>query len=733
VARSLIAELRRRNVVRVAIAYLALGWVVVQVSQVVVPMLRLPEWTTTLLVWIGVVGLPFALAFAWIFELTPEGLRRESEVEHTDAAGAHRSRRLDLLIVALLVLAIGLFAFDRFVPKGERAAAPGTDAAEVGAPAAATPVAAATRKSIAVLPLVNMSDDKDNEFFGDGLAEELLNLLAQVPELRVAARTSSFHFKGKTPTIQEVAAALQVDTVLEGSVRRSGDTIRVVVQLISAQDGTHLWSEKYDRPLTEIFAVQDEIAGQIVTALLPQLGAGGAGLARRDTGRITPALYERFLRARHRLYDGTPAAVAFAHQELVAITSAAPDYAPGWAWLARSWLARCECRGGDVADDVARARAKEAVDTALGLDPREALAVLALGDLNANRGQLEEALREYDRAILLDPALVDAHIGRQWILALTGRPEEAIRSLETARAIDPLHPSVLYDLAHLLNLQGHKREAFATLETLYGISTSNARELELHLYSDNNEDARLIYLADLVVREGGDELPADRLGVTYLFAGFPDHPAVLASSYAPVALAMAGRREEALKRLPAEPKDAGELAKVTYTRLVLGDRDVLRDLLWQRWSALEPEARDEKFGATNRAVLATLLRQAGRTADAEPVAASLERSIAGMSPLHSVNIGLLKARLHVARGETEAAIAAYQALAAQGWSGLRIAEAVDLPLGDLDEDPRMQAIARQMKARIAAQKAELDRMRKSGMDAAAARREYVARLPVDPD
>ena len=726
-ARSLIAELKRRNVVRVGIAYLALGWVVVQISQTVVPLLRLPEWTTTLLIWIGVVGLPFALAFAWIFELTPEGLRRESEVENAATVGPHRSRRLDLLIVGLLVLAIGLFAFDRFVPGGERVAATGTNAADTNAPAAAVP-----RKSIAVLPLVNMSDDKDNEFFGDGLAEELLNLLAQVPELRVAARTSSFHFKGKTPTIQEVAAALQVDTVLEGSVRRSGDTIRVVVQLISAQDGTHLWSEKYDRPLTEIFAVQDEIAGQIVKALLPQLGAGKATFASRDTGRITPALYERFLRARHRLYDGTPAAVAFAHQELLAITEAAPDYAPGWAWLARSWLARCKCRGGDVPDEVARARAQEAIDTALGLDPREAVAVLALADLRSNQGRLEEALREYDSAILLDPALVEAHIGRQWVLASTGRAEEAIRSLEAARSIDPLHPNVLHDLAHLLNLQGRKREAFATLETLYGISPGNARELELHLYADSGENARLTYLADLVVRDDPDEISAERLGVLYVAAGFPERPAVLASSWAPLSLALAGRREEALQRMPADPQNADELAMVTFTRLALGDLDVLRDLLWQHWSGIEEKDRDEKLGPTTRAVLATLLRQAGRVADAEQVAASLERSIASMSPLHSANVGLIKARLHVARGETQAAIAAYQALVAMGWSGIRLSDGVDLPLGDLDEDPRMQAIARQRQANFAAQKAELDRLQKSGMDAAAARREYVSRLPVDP-
>jgi TolB-like protein/tetratricopeptide (TPR) repeat protein len=727
VARSLIAELKRRNVVRVGIAYLALGWVVVQISQTVVPLLRLPEWTTTLLIWIGVVGLPFALAFAWIFELTPEGLRREPDVDHAATAGPQRLRRLDLLIVGLLALAIGLFAIDRFVAGGERTAVTSTDAADTNAPAAAAP-----RKSIAVLPLVNMSDDKDNEFFGDGLAEELLNLLAQVPELRVAARTSSFHFKGKTPTIQEVAAALQVDTVLEGSVRRSGDTVRVVVQLISAEDGTHLWSEKYDRPLTEIFAVQDEIAGQIVKALLPQLGAGKATLASRDAGRITPALYERFLRARHRFYDGTPAAVAFAHQELLAITAAAPDYAPGWGWLARSWLAQCKCRGGDVPDEVARARAQVAIDTALGLDPREATAVLALGDLLANQGDLEEALREYDRAILLDPALVDAHLGRQRVLAATGRPEGAIRSLEAARSIDPLHPSVLHDLAHLLNLQGQKREAFATLETLYGISPANARELELHLYSDSQETARLVYLADFVARDGGDETPAERLGEYYLFAGFPEHPAVLASSWAPLSLALAGRREEALQRLPTDPMDVGELTVMTYTRLALGDFDVLRDQLWQHWSGLEEQDRDDKLGFTSRAVLATLLREAGRTADAKQVVASLERSIAGLSPLHTVNVGILRARLHVARGETNAAISAYQALAAQGWSLLRFKDAVDLPIGNLEQDPRMQAVARQMQASFAAQKAELDRLRKSGMDAAAARREYVARLPADP-
>jgi TolB-like protein/Tfp pilus assembly protein PilF len=732
---SFIAELKRRNVVRVGTAYLALGWVVVQVSQTAVPLLKLPEWTTSLLIWIGVAGLPFVLAFSWVYELTPSGLRREAEIDRGASITHHTARRLDYVIIGLLALAIGLFALDRF---GRRESAPPAPvaAAPAGAPGGAANAAAESRpghKSIAVLPFVNMSDDKENEFFGDGLAEELLNLLAKVPELRVAARTSSFHFKGKDPTIAQVASALQVETVLEGSVRRSGDTIRVVAQLISADDGTHLWSEKYDRPLTDIFAVQDDIAGHIVAALLPHLGADEARIASSDSGQIPPALFERFLRARHRYYDKTPAGFAFAHQEFLAITEAAPNYATAWAWLARSWMANCKCGYGDVPEDVAYARAQEAIDTALRLNPREAVAVLAQGTLLRRKGRHAEALVEFDRALSLDPMLVDAHIGRERLLAFTGRADDAIGGLEKARSIDPLHPEVLYELAHLLNLQGRKREAFATVDQLYEINPANARELEMHLYSDNDEVARMLYLADGALRDGGKDFRADDLAWTYLNYGFPDHPAVLASSYAPVSLALAGRREEALRRVREQQgskSDAAFDAEV-LTRIVLGDLAAARDLLWQKWSAAERKGVDALFASVYGPMLIPLLQQTGRSADAESPIRALEQSVELVSPLHISGYRWLRARLHLAHGDMDKALAEYQAIADAGGIGDRLTKSVDLLLGELAADPRLQPIARRVEANYARQVAELERLRASGMDTAAARREYVARLPAE--
>ncbi len=727
---SFIAELKRRNVVRVGTAYVALGWVIVQVSQTAVPLLKLPDWTTSLLIWIGAAGLPFVLVFSWVYELTPEGLRREKDIDRGASITHLTARRLDYIIIGLLALAIGLFALDRFGDR--RSTAPATVAAVPGGASGAHAASGPGRKSIAVLPFVNMSDDKDNEFFGDGLAEELLNLLAKMPELRVAARTSSFHFKGKDPTIAEVASALQVDTVLEGSVRRSGDTIRVVAQLISADDGKHLWSEKYDRPLTDLFAVQDDIAGHIVKALLPHLGAEEAKIASSDSGQIPPALFERFLRARHRYYDKTPAGFAFAHQEFLAVTAAAPNYATAWAWLARSWLANCVCAYGDVPEAVSSAKARESIDTALRLNPREAVAVLAQGALLRRQGRNAEALVEFDRAVTLDPMLVDAHIGRERLLASSGRPDDAIRELETARSIDPLHPEVLYELAHLLNLQGRKREAFATVNQLYEVNPANARELEMHLYSDNDEIARMLYLADGAVRDGGKDFRADDLAWTYLNYGFPDHPVVLASSYAPVPLALAGRREEALRRI----RDQGRESESTFdaeltTRIVLKDLDAARDLLWQKWTAREKKEFGANFGPVYGVMLVALLQQTGRGADAEGPIRALEQTVAQMSPLHQAGLHWFKARLHLAHGDTDKAIAEYQAIAAARGTGDRLTKSVDLLLGDLAGDPRLQPIARQMEANYALQMTELARLRASGMDPAAARREYVARLPPD--
>ncbi len=248
---SFFAELKRRNVVRVAIAYVVIGWVLAQVAEFAVENFGAPGWVLKIFVVFLLLGLPLALFFAWVFEFTPEGLKREKDVDRSQSITTKTGRKLDFIIIGVLVVAVGLLLVDKFYLS------------ETTVPVDET--VATASQSIAVLPFVNMSDDKD--YFADGLSEELLNLLAKIPDLKVAGRTSSFAFKGRNEDLREIGDALAVTKVLEGSVRRSGDRLRVTAQLINVADGFHIWSETYDRQMTDIFDIQDDVAGAITDAL----------------------------------------------------------------------------------------------------------------------------------------------------------------------------------------------------------------------------------------------------------------------------------------------------------------------------------------------------------------------------------------------------------------------------------------------------------------------------------
>ncbi len=274
---SFFEELKQRNVVKIAVLYIVASWLLLQVGDVLFDNLDAPEWAfRILLALLALFFLP-TLVFAWIFELTPEGLKREKDIDRSGAAAVHAGRRTNILIVALLLLAIATVIADRLMPEDGtgRIPAPSETAstqatiAPTPAPAAGTAAASADApaSSIAVLPFVNMSGDQENEYFADGLSEEILNFLAGVPDLRVTARTSSFQFKGKNQDVRAIGESLNVAHVLEGSVRRSGDRARITAQLIRASDGYHLWSETYDRQLDDVFEVQTEIADNVTRAL----------------------------------------------------------------------------------------------------------------------------------------------------------------------------------------------------------------------------------------------------------------------------------------------------------------------------------------------------------------------------------------------------------------------------------------------------------------------------------
>jgi adenylate cyclase len=245
------------------------GWLLIEISDTVFPRINLPDWTVTLVIALLLVGFPLALFLAWAYELTPEGIRRTGGASAEELARIGAGRKADAILIAVLVLALGYLVWDKFM------VAPGEDEAAPAIVQEVSPVAGETRivakapdpKSIVVLPFANLSDDPANEFFSDGISEELLNLLTRVPELRVTSRSSAFHYKGLNPRLAQVAADLNVAHVLEGSVRKAGNRVRITAQLSDARSDTRLWSQSYDHALDDIFAIQDEIAAAVVREL----------------------------------------------------------------------------------------------------------------------------------------------------------------------------------------------------------------------------------------------------------------------------------------------------------------------------------------------------------------------------------------------------------------------------------------------------------------------------------
>lgn len=260
---SLFAELKRRNVVRVGIAYAVIGWFLAQVAEFAFENFAAPAWVLRSVVVVLMLGLPIALFFAWAFELTPEGVKREKDVDRSKSITHSTGRKLDFVIIGTLVVALAYFVWERQTDIGLDEPGAQPSHASVGDIAARSP----GKQSIAVLPFVNMSSDPENEYFADGLSEELLNQLAQIPNLQVAGRTSSFSFKGKNDDLRVIGATLGVANLLEGSVRRQGNKVRVTAQLIRVNDGFHLWSNSYDRTMDDVFVIQDDISSSVAAAL----------------------------------------------------------------------------------------------------------------------------------------------------------------------------------------------------------------------------------------------------------------------------------------------------------------------------------------------------------------------------------------------------------------------------------------------------------------------------------
>ncbi len=295
---SFFKELKRRNVIKVAAAYVIVGWLTMQAGEVLSPALHLPDWINSALAFFLILGLPLALIFAWAFEMTPDGIKKEKDVDRSQSITGVTGQKLNYTIISLLVAGLAYFAYDKFLIQPQRTETRQTASDDQSEPQDEF-------QTIAVLPFVNMSEDSSNEYFSDGLTEELLNILAKIKELRVAGRTSSFAFKGQNDDLRLIGEKLNVSSILEGSVRKDDkrNRVRITAQLINVEDGYHLWSETYDRELDDIFAIQDEIARKVTEALrITLLGEDEARLEQLASTDISA--YDIYLKAMQGLHEG---------------------------------------------------------------------------------------------------------------------------------------------------------------------------------------------------------------------------------------------------------------------------------------------------------------------------------------------------------------------------------------------------------------------------------------------
>jgi len=723
---SLIAELKRRNVFRVGLAYVIASWLIIQVLEIVLESFGTPDWVMKTVLVVLACGLPLALIFAWAFEVTPEGIKREKDVDRAQSITQQTGRKLDYIIIAILALALGYFIWEsrfstgRESPSSVAGESAAQDSSSVIPAQTGTPNTPATAqpsdKSVAVLPFVNMSSDPEQEYFSDGISEEILNALARVKDLKVAGRTSSFAFKGQNQDLRKIGQTLGVQNILEGSVRKSGNTVRITAQLIQVEDGFHLWSDTYDRELNDVFAIQDEISAAILEQLKAHL------LAEEQLAVVTPRAnseaYDQYLLAKQRIYERSRPALESAAKLLDRAIAIDDSYAPAYAQRAITSLLLSDRNYGTLSKDEADTQAKLYIDQALRLDPDQPEALAALGLYHMNRpGENDQAIEALERALEINPNLVNAANWLQSSYADADRLPEALSILESLRERDPLYRPGIANLNAFYVFQNRLEEAQAQIEEVRPFMPNDPFLLRLEagvLYATGNF-AQGLAIAERALSIQPDNYPninlvGRGLEATGQFERLAGEGIEQQRAFALVQL---GRMEEATllaEKLAATGEDPSWLIGLLAN---YGQEDEMVRWFDQRWPDLAAyEAEYPSVGPGDAGTLLDIAYAYGSVGNGDRFDEALQRARQTLDKLRklgfqSTYIDFVDAVYYTMAGDHEKAIALLTTAVDNGWvSGVNFSNGW-AGLQVLEGTPEYEAVQARMIEHLNNERAEL--------------------------
>ncbi len=614
---SLFSELRRRNVFRVSVAYIISAWLLAQVADLVLDNIGAPAWVMQTILLLLALGLAPVVFFSWAYEVTPEGIKRESEVDRSSSITHVTARKLDKTMTFVLVVAVAYFAVDKFLLSGGRTPAVDQTTASEEQASEAT----AFNHSIAVLPFVNMSDDEANEYFSDGLSEELLNVLAKNPALQVAARTSSFSLKGEKLSIGEIAERLSVAHVLEGSVRRAGDKVRITAQLIRADNGYHLWSDTYDRSLEDIFAVQDEIAGKITAALLPRI-VGEESAAVTAAYAPPPEAYQDYLLARNHFNKLTTADLEKAYETLQKLVRDHPEYGEAQALYARTAYTNSRRNLGTIPWIVAEQQVRNALELASAANPDIPEIYLVEGLLHERSRNPGKAIEFYERAIELNPSYSEAYRHLSEAAMETGQDERAWEALEMAQKLDPIAVSTLSWIIRQADDNDKPEMANEAMRILGLVAPETADDTQMHRLADDNRLAEATIALEDFRANWPEADPHDgMLAAFYARLGKVEEAGEMTLWIRALLAAEQGQREQALAVMEevannrTDPHDRADIYWVIYT--MLGMHDEATEVLSDLWYGYAAEDMGPKMDVGDVWNFIALLQKVGRDEEAE--------------------------------------------------------------------------------------------------------------------